>query len=266
MALVGAYTTGVIYFQREVLHEEIKFNNSLHSILGITLGLLLVIRTNTAYDRWYEGRKLIGSMVDNGLSLAIRFEKLIPKQEREARQEIGSLLISYIYAVKDSLRDNPRPTGLSDVGDYMKSHLMQFNNVPNAIVKDIYSALVVATRKNWITSHEYEILDLSLRDLTQTFGGCNRIKTTPMPFAYSLHLKLFIFVYILSLPLGLAKDLDYWAVPAIMIVFYAMVGLEMIGEEIENPFGMDANDIPLDSIFERYSQEVKKHFSDVELV
>jgi putative membrane protein len=50
-----------------------------------------------------------------------------------------------------------------------------------------------------------------------------------------------------------------------MIVFYAMVGLEMIGEEIENPFGTDANDIPLDSIFERYVQEIKKHFNDVEL-
>ncbi|MBY0426001.1 MAG: hypothetical protein K2Q22_10225, partial [Cytophagales bacterium] len=102
---------------------------------------------------------------------------------------------------------------------------------------------------------EEKITDAQLLDLnkytdvaTEVVGSCERIRTSPVPFSYAIHLKKFIFFFTLILPFGFIHDLGYWSVVIIMLIFYALVGLEAIGEEIEDPFGQDENDLPIDGI------------------
>ena len=79
-------------------------------------------------------------------------------------------------------------------------------------------------------------------------GACERIHSTPIPFGYALHLKRILLIYMLTLPFGFIESLNWWSVPVVMVVFYTMIGIELIAEEIEDPFGTDVNDLPFDEL------------------
>jgi len=245
--LLGFYTLGVAALELEVLHSDFKITNSMHSILGITLGLLLVIRTNTAYERWWEGRKLVGSLVNTSRNLAIKFNA-VANPDAATRLRMAALISSYCRAMTEHLRDGVQHHELRDLDDNARTHLQQYEHVPNRLAHYIYHELAEQHRQGHITGEQLMMLDRQAEQFTDIVGGCERIKKTPLPMAYRLHLKLFITVYITTLPFGLMHELRYFTIPAVMIIFYAMVGMEMIGEEIEDPFGTDANDIPMDAI------------------
>ncbi len=87
-----------------------------------------------------------------------------------------------------------------------------------------------------------------LNNFTDAVGACERIRKTPIPFSYSVFLKKFIFLYVMTLPFGFVFSLGYWVIPVVSIVFYVLASLELIAEEIEDPFGNDANDLPTDEL------------------
>jgi ion channel-forming bestrophin family protein len=120
-------------------------------------------------------------------------------------------------------------------------------------VNDLYKA-------GAITNEQMLILDKQTEVFTDIVGGCERIKKTPIPFSYRIHLKKFIFLYMLILPFGFIHDMHYWTIIVMVIIFYAFVGLEVIGEEIEDPFGRDENDLPTDQISETIRKNVKEIF------
>ena len=101
-------------------------------------------------------------------------------------------------------------------------------------------------------------LDKQIEAFTDVVGACERIKNTPIPFSYSVHLKKFLFFYIAILPFALIHDMSYWSIPIMVLVFYAFAGLEVIGEEIEDPFGKDVNDLPTDQISANINANVKE--------
>ena len=92
------------------------------------------------------------------------------------------------------------------------------------------------------------ILNGELQSYTDICGACERIKNTPIPFSYSAFLKKFIFFYVMTLPWGYVFSLGYWVIPVVMFIFYVLASLELVAEEIEDPFGSDVNDLPMDKI------------------
>jgi ion channel-forming bestrophin family protein len=248
MVAIGLYTFGLIYYLIEVLDIP-KISTTIHQILGITLGLLLVIRTNTAYDRFWEGRKAIGSLNNSCRNLALKLNAILPEGDRALRHEMAGYITAYAYALKEHLRSGVKFEELTDIEDPgVMFEIKKAFHVPNRIAKLIYERFRTLYKNHIIDGHQFQMLDNNLNEFTNVIGACERIKRTPQPKAYSMHLKLFLLVYVATLPVSLARELGYWCIPAIMIVFYAMVGMEMIGEEIEDPFGTDANDIPTDAI------------------
>ena len=105
------------------------------------------------------------------------------------------------------------------------------------------------------------MLDKEIKALTDIIGGCERIKNTPIPYSYSAYMKKFIFVYVLTLPLGIVPQFDYWSIPIVMTVFYFLVSIELIAEEIEDPFGRDANDLPIDELCAKITSNTKSLLS-----
>jgi ion channel-forming bestrophin family protein len=100
-----------------------------------------------------------------------------------------------------------------------------------------------------------------LRSFTDICGACERIRNTPIPYSYSLFLKKFIFFYVMTLPMAYVFSLGYYVVPVVVFIFYAMASLELIAEEIEEPFGHDDNDLPLTRICEKIDIHVAEIFS-----
>ncbi len=246
--LVGLYGWFFVYFHLEVLKKDEKISTTTHQVLGLTLGFLLAMRSNSAYDRWWEGRKIVGGLVNTSRNMAISLSQILPYHDIELRRRYAGLLSSYCFAFKEHLRKGVDFSEMKDLSPEVLARARDCEHVPNFLMSTLYSR-VMAYLAACPNGNAYVLVFSNLlTEFTNYIGGCERIKKTPLPGSYTLHLKFFILIYILTLPFGIYHELHYWTIPAVMLIFYAMAGLEIIGEEIEDPFGTDLNDIPMDTI------------------
>lgn len=244
MIWIALYATGVAWLEKEFFQisadSPLKNLPVLHSILGLVISLLLVFRTNTAYERWWEGRKMWGSLVNASRNLAIKINSF--ELEKDKKTEFKNLIIDYCFALKNHLRNHSGEDILH------KYTAFSVNHVPNFIASKTQNALIELQRKNLISDEKLLLVNNDLTAFTDICGACERIKNTPIPFSYSVFLKKFIFFYVMTMPFGFVFNLSYWMIPVVVFVFYVLASMELIAEEIEDPFGSDANDLPVDRI------------------
>ncbi len=115
--------------------------------------------------------------------------------------------------------------------------------------------------KGEITAQEHWLIAQNLERMIDVLGGCERILKTPVPYSYSMFLKKFIFIYVVTLPIGFVATFEWWSIPVVMLVLYILVSVELIAEEIEDPFGVDENDLPLDGLCETIEDNVAEILS-----
>lgn len=239
------------------MEKQILNGTALHSLLGFVLSLLLVFRTNTAYERWWEGRKLWGSLVNNSRNLAVKLNALLG--ENQAMRETTAVLISnYAIALKDHLRGEAMAEHLDSAPAFNPSELNRHSHLPNGLSIKMFELIQDMKKQKVLSPEEMLFINEELRSFNEITGGCERIKNTPIPYSYSLFLKKFIFVYIMTLPFGYVSVFGYWMVPIVVFVFYVLTSLELIAEEIEDPFGKDSNDLPTDEIALRIKMNMKE--------
>jgi putative membrane protein len=260
VVVLGILTFLLVFLHLDVFKTEYRLTSTIHSILGLALGLLLVFRTNTAYDKWWEGRKLLGSLVNNTRNLAIKINAYFPyTQDREA---LKRLLIAYPLALRNHLRDEDKTQDMVMLTENQLKYLATQQHVPNALAKEIYRYISRANEMGTLSDFKFFSLDTHFKELTDIMGACERIKNTPLPQAYTTHLRQFLNLYLFTLPLPLVHELGYWSIPAVLVIFYALAGVKNIGEEIEEPFGRDKNDLPLDAICQRIQANIEELFQE----
>jgi putative membrane protein len=227
---------------------------------SIVLGLLLVFRTNTAYERFWEGRKLWGTLVNTVRNLARNLWVAVEEIELDDRKEkivVLRLLVAFAVATKLHLRQEPPDAELiGSLSPEKLEKLKTTTNPPLEIAFWIGDYLQNKYRRNCINSYQLISMQKLLDTMVDVLGGCERILRTPVPLAYSIHLKQLLLLYCLTLPFQVVKDLTWWTAPIVAIISFAVFGIEAIGIEIENPFGRDPNDLPLDKICETISNNV----------
>jgi putative membrane protein len=260
-AMIGIATLSSIlcYIDIELEIIQLRSTTVMHSLLGFVISLLLVFRTNTAYDRWWDGRKLWGELVNNSRNLMLKINAFVPDDKKEIRNNFRILITNYTFALKEHLRGGIKTEQLEEHPALAIKDLKLFNHVPNKIALQLYIDANELVKNNIISAEQLIILNEELRSFTNIAGGCERIKNTPIPYSYSSFIKRIIFIYILTLPLGLMKDLHWATVPIVLFVFYAFAGLELLAEEIEEPFGHEQNDLPTDSI----AATIKKNLLEI---
>jgi putative membrane protein len=243
------FTTLLVYTELHIAPEKLFSNTiQIHSLLGFVIGLLLVFRTNSAYDRWWEGRKQWGALVNNSRNMAIKFQAVLPETATESRELFRTLLPNYVIAMKEHLRKGVQLEELQENRFLPHSELKKSQHLPNKIALRMYQELHRLYKEGIISGDQLITMDKELKALTDIIGACERIKNTPIPFSYNLFLKKFIFAYTITLPFGLAHDFHYWTVPITTFVLYVFGSLELLAEEIEDPFGTDTNDLPTDDL------------------
>ena len=231
------------------LHEK-DFHSTIgmHSILGIVLGLFLVFRTNSAYDRWWEGRKLWGLMVNNTRNLAAKLNAILPKDDTENRTFFRAMIGNFAIAAKEHLRNGVLISDLEPTGADFEERFRDVKHVPNRISIMLYERMNDLYMKKIISGDHLIIMDKELKELSDVMGGCERIKGTPIPYSYSMYIKKFIFIYIITLPFGFVTQTAYFTIPIVVLISFVMFSVELIAEEIEDPFGRDVNDLPTDDL------------------
>lgn len=249
-AMIGVmvYTFFISYLENEVFHfMPIKNPLAIHSLVGFVLSLLLVFRTNSSYDRWWEGRKIWGSFTNNCRNLALKLSVILP-ENHESKEVFRILIGNYIHAVKDHLRGIATTKHLEYVSNYNEAFYVNYKHIPNRIGQAIFLEINRLNKLGLISAEQMLVLNNELVSFADNLGACERIRNTPIPSSYNIFIKKMIFLYVFTMPLGFVLEFKYWAAPIVTLVFYAFAGIEMIAEEIEDPFGTDNNDLQLDSI------------------
>ena len=257
LVLIGLLTAGITWIEIKYFPNSNVLDNlgAVYSLIGFVLSLLLVFRTNTAYDRWWEGRKKWGEMVNNSRNLGMKINSMI--QDQNDRKFFSRMIANYAIAMKEHLRNGVvlqelklEPEELIDIKEY--------NHQPNFIAQLMYSRLNSLKKAREISEQEFLSLDINLMAFSDIIGACERIKNTPIPFSYAMFLKKFIFIYVTTLPLAFVTSLGYWTTAIAIFVFYALVSIEVLAEEIEDPFGKDANDLPIDKLAKTISDNIQE--------
>jgi putative membrane protein len=222
-------------------------------LIGLPLGVFLGFRNTSSYERWWEGRRLWGQLVNAARSLTRQLCTVVdgePADEVHAfRRHAVHLVIAWVHALRHRLRDQSPALRLErDLGAELAARLGAEGNVPLAILDEIGVELGRARRRGWLDPLHVPLLEAQLVVLTDAQGGCERIKATPLPYSYTVLMHRIVAVYCLLLPFGLADTIGWMTPLVVAFVSYAFYGLDAIGDEIEQPFGRDVNDLPLSTI------------------
>lgn len=231
-------------------------------IPSIVLALLLVFRTNTAYERFWEGRKLWGSTVNTIRNLAWQIWIAVDEVEpgdRERKITTLRLLSAFAISKKRALRYEPASEELKPwVSASQYKVLQNIQNMPLEITLWLGDYLQQEYKRGLLTINQLATIHTLMNNLMDNLGGCERILKTPIPTAYVIHLNQLVLIYCLILPFQLVKDLGWWTGIFVAIVSFALFGIEQIGVEIENPFGYDYNDLPLDKMCETIQNNLEE--------
>jgi ion channel-forming bestrophin family protein len=252
---IGAFSGLLSYLIIEFVDDTrgLADLTAIYSLVGFVISLLLVFRTNTAYDRWWEGRKKWGCLVNDTRNLAIKISAIV--KDKESRDFFQKAIPNFVFAAKEHLRKGVHLDELELTEEELKN-LSTKKHVPNVISLEMYQKLQELKDSGKITQEEYLAIDGNLNALLDSLGACERIRNTPIPFSYSLFLKKFIFIFVTTIPLAFIPSFGYYSIIIAMFLFYILVSMEVLAEEIEEPFGADANDLPTDTLCEKIRDNV----------
>lgn len=228
------------------LLRPVGISLTIHTLAGVALSLLLVFRTNSSYDRFWEGRKLWGGIVNETRNLARASRPFLLKADPELYRALLHWTMCFPYAAASCLK------GKLDLGPMEKAlsaeEVEQIRTAQHcglAVSIQLSELLAEGRRRGHYAEYVQLQLDQNVQLLIDYLGACERIHKTPIPYAYMIHLRRTLAIYFVTLPFALVEGLGWGAVPATCAVAYLFLGIEEIGVEIEDPFGDDPNDLPL---------------------
>jgi putative membrane protein len=260
---ICAYSGVIAFLELEVFqlgqNNHLKNISMMNTLLSFVISMLLVFRTNTAYDRWWEGRKLWGALVNNSRNLAIKMNAMLDPADEGNRSFFRRVIPMYASVLTRHLGAESTRLAL-DEKDHPELGLLDSDkHVPNQVAALMMQRVNRLYQEGHIKGEQLIILNGELQSFTDICGACERIKNTPIPFSYSVFLKKFIFFYVMTLPLSFVFSLGYITIPVVAFIFYVLASLELIAEEIEDPFGNDPNDLPTQKI----AENIKKHVREI---
>jgi putative membrane protein len=224
-----------------------NISTAAHSLVGVALGLLLVLRTNASYDRWWEGRKLWGSIINESRNLG-RLASVHLAGDASLRNAVLAWAAAFPAATMVRLRDG---RGLGPAAARVPAgeaaEVEAADHVPMAVARKLTGLLFAARDRGMISDYVLGTIDANVQLLVDYLGACERIHRTPLPFPYVVHVRRVLVLYAVALPMALVDDYGWMTILATLVVAYVFFGIEEIGVVIEDPFGADENDLPLES-------------------
>jgi putative membrane protein len=242
------------------------------ALIGVALSIFLGFRNNSSYQRYWEGRILWGRLVNTSRSLTRQILTLVvPKVEGQADEELQFAFVhrlaAYVHALRFHLRNET--SRYSELARLLPNDDLQrlaaTSNPPISLLHSLAERLGDAWQRGWVDPFHLTVLEKSLSNLTDIQGGCERIKSTPIPFSYTLLIHRIVAVYCLALPFGLVNTTKIATPFVVLLVGYAYFGLDAIGDEIENPFGTDTHDLPLEALSTMIEINIRESLGETDL-
>ena len=248
----------VLAYADIVLDWQVPLSGTVHAMVGVALGLLLVFRTNASYDRYWEGRKLLGGIVNNSRDMARQAASYLVESPA-ARDRVERYTIALYVTIRRYLRKEREWPELVDVLDAdERARLAEVAAPPLLVAKWLTDVFAIEARAGRISEQQLKLADQTIADIVDMWGGAERILKTPVPLAYAHHIKAFLTIFCFTAPLALVGGMGWYTPIAAAVVAFGLYGIDEIGVEIEDPFGYDPNDLPLDAIGETIARNVRE--------
>ncbi len=249
--------------------KDLNLTTAPFSIVGLALSIFLGFRNNAAYDRFWEGRKLWGRLINTSRSLTrqvLTFTETDDEDTKAFQTRMVYRMMGYVHTLRHHLRkdfvdDEIRPFFSEDEMTAIQPEL----NRPTAILQWMADDARVARQKGQLDTFHHVEIERTLTTLTDIQGGCERIKATPIPLSHTALTHRMVAAYLWLLPLGLISTLDYLMPVMVALLAYAFFGLDALGEELEDPFGTDCNDLPLGQISIMVEQNLRQRLGETDL-
>lgn len=254
--IVGVYSTIVTLAEIHYLEGAHGIDTVFFSLVGVILGLFLVFRLNSAYDRWWEGRKQWGKLVNDSRTLALNLDTLIPPDDKKRRRFFVKNISNFALALQWHLRNDIQHGKFIYINSRYSEDMESAKHVPNKIASYMMHELRNMETEGTINEFDKNRMANLIQGFIDVLGACERIKKTPIPFSHSTFIRLFTIIYIAILPFGLVEVFHYLTIPATIVMGFAMLGIEVISEEIEDPFGLDQNCLPTGAISDGIRESV----------
>ena len=235
-----------------------KVNATPFTLLGLSLSIFMSFRNNACYDRWWEGRKQLGQMIIDVRSL-IRETQVLGDSPERAGLLRG--LCGFAHGLIARLRHEDEASAIKPWTEVATTH----PNLPDSVLQQLGARFSELAERGVISEWRYTQLEARLVSLSQVQASCERIKSTPLPFPYTLLLHRTIYLFCILLPFAMAEPLG-WLTPVFTaIVSYTFFGLDEIGDDLEDPFGFDENDLPCNAILRNLEREVRAALGESDL-
>ena len=246
------------------------------TLVGLALGIFLGFRNNTSYDRFWEGRKLWGRLVNTARTITRQTltlvgplagdERLEPSDEQRAfHRQTVHYVAAYVHCVRLHLRDEDHGELARLLSPSEVTALDGESNRPIAMLQTLGDRFREAWLKGWIHDQHLPVLDRTLTELCDIQGGCERIKATPIPFSYTALIHQIVAMYCFALPFGIMHSVGAYTPVVVAIISYAFFGLDAVGDEVEDPFGKDDNDLPLTSLSAMIELNIRQRVGDQDI-
>jgi ion channel-forming bestrophin family protein len=255
--LIALYSVLPVWIETQTSYTEfIELPTEVHAALTLVLGWLLVFRTNSSYERWWEARTLWGSLINASRNLAIKVADLVRSPNRDLIRFRTDIIV-FAVALKDHLRTGATLQDLDGFHDCKDTPV----HVPAYLVTRMYEEFAAWKADGIIDGDELRVLDLEAHRLLDICGGCERIRTTLLARSYRAFARQCVFLVLATLPWGIVDAFRWWTIPLTGIVSYFMLGLETVAEHVEEPFGQDEDDLDLESLCRTIDTSVREIFA-----
>lgn len=250
------YAVFVVHFQQEHPRAiRISESNEVLSMSSLAIGLIMGFRTQSSYERWWEGRRLWGDLVNKTRNFSVKLCEFVSLNESD-KLRFARLLTEFSLSLKDYLRDIRYDFAAGDLQQGAPS-----THVPLHLASLLHRETEKLLDEARISETKFWILNDQLSGLIEVLGGCERLKTSPLSVWFRVGIWLWLLFYYLILPCLLAPHFGYWSIPIVLLAVYFGIALELTVEQMHEPFGLELNDLPLDKITDNIRKSVGQIFA-----
>jgi len=275
VTVLVAIITTILHIKYDMLEHNLT--TLPFTLVGLPLGIFLGFRNTSSYDRFWEGRRLWGGVINTSRSLTRQILDLIgpgpgqssPLDEAQLTSLHRALVyrvIAYVHMLRAHLRDETIPEVVDELMPAAEvDRLSQEINRPVAILQTLGDQFRDAWRQGIVHAVHLPLLEQSLMEFTNLQGACERIKSTPLPFSYTVLIHRLVASYAMSLPFGIVDTVGVFTPVVVLLISYAFYGLDALGDELENPFGTDNNDLPLATLSRMIEVNLRQRLGETDL-
>jgi ion channel-forming bestrophin family protein len=246
LSIVAALSVFAVWSEGSIFRHKVPLNATPFTLVGVALALFLGFRNSSAYDRWWEGRKLWGALVNTMRTLARQV--LTMTGESGDKRVFIDMLVAFTYAMRDQLRGDTFARSGELLPPSLAAEVDGARYKPFIILRAMGDWVSVRYKEGAFGEITMSTIDGSLVELSNVLGGCERIAATPVPFGYSVMIHRVVYFYCALLPFGLVDSIA-WMTPAVaMVMAYSFIALDLLAAELEMPFGRNENGLALDAI------------------